>query len=770
MMPGLLHVLVGAATCASGSVHGGRAGGARAPRALVRLSTPATSAGGARLLWADKLSRANDGKVFQFDQISLQLLAGQRLGLVGPNGCGKSTLLKTLAQVETADQGAVERSRGARILYVEQEPPLRGTTIREAVYTGIEADSSSQADCALRAAYAYHMASLAADTQPAAFEAAAAAATAADCWDDDARARAICDVLGLSDILDKDVASCSGGERKRAGLAAALARQPDALLLDEPTNHLDGRAVQWLAELLTTPASNLEMPAVLCVSHDRAFLEQVCADGLLELDRAQLHLYDWKGDYLNYLQLKDERLGAERGVAERARTVLRKEREWMARQPQARQAKSLSRQQRYFKLEDAAAAGGPAAGAQLAGLAGMKRLGGKVLEFTDVTLAPDLADEAARAAAIVVRGFTHTFTPRSRWGVVGPNGAGKTTLLRAIAGQLAPLSGSRVVGETVRFGYYDQRGLEGVAERAAAEAAGGADGGGGGSAVDPMSLRVLEFVARCVDDARRSPDGGAADGAADGASVIEAGAAAAGEGGSADAVARRLLNLLAFPQDKWGAYVGRLSGGERRRLQLLAVLARSPNLLILDEPTNDLDLPTIAALEQFLNDEFSGVLICVSHDRAFVDRACTDGVLAFLGDGRVVPMEGGYGEYLETLKAADGAARAKAEAERRAKAEAASGAGGAVKRAVATSKTALKLSFKEAKEYETIEDDVNALRKELATAEAAVAAACREGKDHVLVAELSAVVDGLAARADAKEERWLELMERVEEVALANAA
>lgn len=181
----------------------------------------------------------------------------------------------------------METARGARILYVEQEPPLRGTTIREAVYTGIEPDPASAADTALRAAYAYHVASLRADTDPAAFELAASAA--ADCWDDDARARAICEVLGLSAILDKEVSDCSGGERKRAGLAAALARQPDALLLDEPTNHLDGRAVQWLASLLTTPASNREAPAVLCVSHDRFFLEQVCTDGLLELDRAALH-------------------------------------------------------------------------------------------------------------------------------------------------------------------------------------------------------------------------------------------------------------------------------------------------------------------------------------------------------------------------------------------------------------------------------------------------------------------------------------------------
>lgn len=223
--------------------------------------------------------------------------------------------------------------------------------------------------------------------------------------------------------------------------------------------------------------------------------------------------------------------------------------------------------------------------------------------------------------------------------------------------------------------------------------------------------------------------------------------------------------------------MGRLSGGERRRLQLLAVLARQPNVLILDEPTNDLDLPTIGALEQLLEEGFGGVLICVSHDRAFVERTCTDGVLAFVGDGKLVPMEGGYGEYLESLQAAEAAARAEGEAERKAKAAAAaSGAASGAAAAAADGSSAsggarragkaAKLSFKEAREWETIEADVNSLRAELADAERALAAACAgdEGSDHVVVAEMSSAVDALAARVEAKEERWLELMERVAEV------
>ncbi|KAG8457222.1 hypothetical protein KFE25_009801 [Diacronema lutheri] len=743
----------------------------------------APAATGARLLWADKLSRANDGKVFQFEQISAQLVAGQRLGLVGPNGCGKSTLLRVLAGVERADAGAVETSRGARILYVEQEPPLRGSTIREAVYCGIEPDTTSAADTALRAAYAYHVAALRAEADSAAFEAAAAAA--ADCWDDDARARAICEVLGLSGIMDKDVAVCSGGERKRAGLAAALARQPDALLLDEPTNHLDGRAVEWLADLLTTAASNREAPAVLCVSHDRFFLERVCSSGLLELDRGALHTYDWRSSYETYLALKDERLSAERGVAERARTVLRREREWMAKQPRARQAKSVARQGRYFELEAAAAAGGPAAGAQLGGLRGMTRLGSKVLELRAATLAPP-GDAAApdRAPPPLVKDFTFELAPRSRWGVVGPNGVGKTSLLRAIAGELALQAGERIVGPTVSFGYYDQRGLDGVADTSAAAAAAAAAAAGegasvvassvstlSGSATDPLAMRVLAFVTRCVDDARGVRGALASAGGGDAPSPFDAAGGSAGGdgtggGGGAEAAARRLLNLLAFPQDKWGALVGRLSGGERRRLQLLAVLARAPNVLILDEPTNDLDLPTIGALEQFLHESFGGVLLCVSHDRAFVERTCTDGVLAFMGDGRVVPMEGGYSAYLDALKEAEGAARREAEADRRAKADAAAAAVASAAIADRPTAKAVKLSFKESREWETIEADVNALRAELAAAERAFAKACAgtDGTDHVLVAELSAQVDALLSRVEAKEERWLELMERVQSV------
>lgn len=326
----------------------------------------------------------------------------------------------------------------------------------------------------------------------------------------------------------------------------------------------------------------------------------------------------------------------------------------------------------------------------------------------------------------------------------------------------------------MRFGYYDQRGLEGAAEAAAlaasvGDAAAGGVGGAAPSAVDPLSMRVLAFVTRCVDDARGS--GSMAEGAG-GAALFDAGGSSAGGdgaggGGGSEAAARRLLNLLAFPTDKWGALVGRLSGGERRRLQLLAVLAKAPNVLILDEPTNDLDLPTIGALEQLLHEGFDGVLICVSHDRAFVERTCTDGVLAFVGDGVLQPMEGGYAQYLESLEAAEGAARAAAEAERRARAaaavEAAAPGGAGAGRPAAK---AAKLSYKESREWESIEADVNALRAELAAQEKALAAACAgaDGGDHVLVAEMSAAVNELAAAVEGKEERWLELMERVAEV------
>lgn len=749
--------------------------------ALHLLSHLGTSSGStstspaARVLWSERLTRANDGKVHQFKDVSVSIGAGSRVGLVGANGSGKSTLLKALAGVERADDGVVESARGTRILYVEQEPPLRGRTVREHVYTGIAPDASSTVDASLRAAFEYHEASTRSETDA---DALARAASAAEgCWEDDARLGAVCELLGLTPILDKDVGTCSGGERKRAGLAAALAREPDVLLLDEPTNHLDARAVDYLIELLTKPAPNRAQPAVVCVSHDRFFLEAVCADGLLELEGGALHAYEWRGEYGRYLELKEERLAAQANVAERARTLLRRERDWMSRQPQARETKSRARIDRYFDLEaTAAGAAGGRRAAELSRLGeGMARLGTKVLELSGAAL----AHPARRAdGAPLLSDVDLVLEPRARWGVVGANGCGKSTLLRAIVGTEPLAAGARAVGETVRFGYYDQRGLE--AEMLDASPTGGdgaapparAAGGGGGSgaaasapagvpAADPLSMRVLEFVQRAVDEARTDGSGHG------GVSETPLGA------GGAEAAARRLLDLLGFPRAQWGALVGRLSGGERRRLQLLRVLARAPNVLVLDEPTNDIDLPTISALEQFLHEEFDGVLLCVSHDRAFVERTCTDGVLALLGDGSVRQMGGGYAEYVAAVRARDEAARlADATA-----APAPGGGGdgsaapasappGAAKRAGRVRTSKKKLSFNEAREYESIEADVERLRAELEAAEAAVEAACTADGAYDQVSELSARAAELALEVEAREERWLELMERAAEVEL----
>lgn len=683
---------------------------------MAVLSLSIASLGIASVLWAEGLSRSNDGSTFQFRDVSLNLPGGARLGLVGPNGCGKSTLLRTLAGVDRSDAGQVGRSKGARVVYVDQEPPTASTgrTVRDVVYGG-GLQAEGPVDEALAALLEYHHASDAGDA--ARLERAALAVTS--CWDVDTAVAAIAERLGVSTIMDCDIRDCSGGEAKRAALASALARDADVLLLDEPTNHLDAQGIEWLVDVLTRPTSNRRQPAVICVSHDRSFLERTCADGLLDLDAGCLVSFDWQGEYARYLELKAERLAAAEGAASRARTLLVREREWMAQQPRARQAKSRARQERYESLEDAAASA-PAASrtADVGAVAGGgRRLGQVVLRLQGATIeraasAGPIGVEAAAkvpATRVVVDDLSLELRPGSRWGVVGSNGCGKSTLLSAIAGNLPLSSGERKVGETVRFGVFDQRGLD-------------LDADGG--------RRVLEYATMAVEEARK------------------AGAAAAGAQ-LADVAARRLLQLVAFPPDRWAAIVQRLSGGERRRLQLLRVLAAQPNVLLLDEPTNDLDLATIAALERWLCDEYEGVLLCVSHDRTFIDRTCVDGVLAFTAPGRVEALDS-YAAYVDRLQQAAAAAAAAEVRESRERPKQRN-----------AGKPRVGLSWKEARELEAMEDLIGEMQKDLAHAEAAVEAACADGSASSFdeMARLSQRAADISDALAAKEERWLHLLE-----------
>ena len=466
-----------------------------------------------------------------FDNASVTLNTGDRIGLVGLNGCGKSTLLRILAGTLEPESGAVRRGRGARIGVLDQDPIIAADTPRDAV-------------------------------------------------NDDWQGLAMLDRLGMAPALDQSVSSLSGGQRKRVALAQLLMQEWDGLILDEPTNHLDLDAVRFLEERLAGFNGGLIM-----VTHDRHVLDRV-TNAVIEIDRGQLHRHTPSGvhrgsGYDAYLAGRAERAEREATAEQVRRNAARRELEWLRRGAPARSTKPKARVDAARALVDTKA---PAAAREgdLELSFGSARLGSTGVEFDDVTF-------TYPGGSPVFCGFTHSFDPGDRVGIVGANGAGKTTLLELIAGRLTQDSGTINVGRTVRVGYYDQTGRE----------------------LDPAQ-RVRDAV---IGDA---PDP------------------------TPEQIS--LMRRFWFDGDAQFAPIGTLSGGERRRLQLLLTLVERPNVLLLDEPTNDLDLDTLRALEDFC-DDWPGIVIAVSHDRTFLDRV-VEQVLA-IGDTRIEQVRGGVAGWLE---------------------------------------------------------------------------------------------------------------------------
>ena len=680
------------------------------PITAAATNSVSPSAGGPRLLYCNSLSKSYDGKRYQFRDISLGVAAGQRVGLIGVNGVGKSTLMKCLAGLEYPDAGSVGFEGRPVVLYVEQEP-ARGQdlaagaqwTVADALTEPMVAGPSAKTPAAamtagaLRAVRMYWAASAAQEAQdPKAEEMLATAmdlmGSADGSWELDQQLEEIGQRLdvGSLEFRRRPVSSLSGGERKRVALAAALAQDADVLLLDEPTNHLDWEAIDWLADHLSDPRRAKRL-SLLLVTHDRYFLERTCGE-ILELDSAAVYSYQSGGSYETFLRRREERLAADDADLSRQQDRLKKEGAWNAKQPRAQQAKSKSRASAFEDLRDAnaqrmtdrtlsaatAGAGvdlGAAAAAAAKAQGGRQRrrpggggakgggaerwLGGKVVSFEGARLSVDTAPATAPATALsassegetllLLDGLSYSFTKGERVGVVGRNGAGKTSFLRVLVGEQPLTEGLRTVGETVRFGYYDQRGLQTAGRE---------------------RQKVLDYV---VSQVTLGVDERAGDGGEAARLLAEFGADAVGVSASSGPsaavgvdVARQLLTKFAFPASRWQDEVAKLSGGERRRLQLLACLAARPNVLVLDEPTNDLDIATLGVLEEYL-DSFKGVLVVVSHDRWFCDRVLSpptpdedesdDGLevrpsslLVFEGRGVVSRFRGVYTDYFASLK------------------------------------------------------------------------------------------------------------------------
>ena len=464
-----------------------------------------------------------------FEDLSLTVRAGDRLGVVGRNGTGKSTLLRVLAGVDAPEQGTVRRGRDVRVAFLAQRPDLAGGDVRSAVGPG---------------------------------------------WG----AAAILERLGMGGLGEADIDTLSGGQAKRVGLARVLVDDVDLLVLDEPTNHLDVDAIAWLEDRLARFRGGLVM-----VTHDRHVLDRVTTR-ILELDRGQGYLHD--GGYASYLAAAAERAEQEATAESVRRNLARKELAWLRRGAPARTRKPKAR----IATATAVVEGrGPApertGDLELAGggqWGETPRLGDKVIQLDGV-------GHGFAAGPRLFQGLDLDLGPGERLGLVGPNGSGKSTLLDLMAGRLTPAEGVVETGPTVRLGYYDQ-------------------------------------IGRALDDGQRVRE------------------AVAGGHGQPNWEQARLMEHFWFDSDAQWAPIGTLSGGERRRLQLLLVLAGSPNVLLLDEPSNDLDLDTLRALEDHL-EAWPGTVVVASHDRAFLERTVED-ALVLDGEGGAAVAPGGYAGYL----------------------------------------------------------------------------------------------------------------------------
>lgn len=656
--------------------------------------------------------------------------------MIGRNGTGKSTFLKILHESYLATNGMassyssstnykytgnVQVPKTVRISMVDQEPPLPADiTVGDAILgivtnldsASINNNSKSLMDVVRRYRIFSQQAENDSNYDADVFMQASADMDYLGGWDVLTKAEEIATKLKVHHLQDQPLANLSGGERKRVALCAALVEEPDVLLLDEPTNFLSLAGVEWLADLLTDRNNNPKL-TILMVTHDRAFLEQVC-DQIVELDRGSL--YEHPGSYSSYLEGKEERLAAEDAAIANAKSKFKVELEWMRRQPQARQSKSKSRIEAFYKLEKSTKPRPRDPNLDLVQISNgdTRRIGTKIVSMKGVTLTfPGKDGDAER---IMLDDFNYDFCNGDRVCLAGANGVGKTTFTKLLTGELQPNKGEVEIGETVVLGVYDQLGLkfDEIAEK----------------------QTILEYV---VDQIQSN------------------GSKSMGENPSE---ARALLRQFEFPRSRWQERISVLSGGERRRLQILSVLSVKPNFLVLDEPSVDCDLDTLSALENYL-DQFKGVLLVISHDRAFADKV-TDHIFVFEGDGVVKDFQGSLSEYgsclveLENQKIQDSIDGDSSDSD----------------------STNTKQSYKEdrAKRNE-VRNVVRQTKKEMTNIERALeklkpkAAEVQSEIDDTssdagwtVLAELTDKLNAINDEIDEKELRWLELGEQLEEM------
>lgn len=600
-----------------------------------------------------------------FRDLSFGLQKGERVALVGANGTGKSTLLQLLSGMDPLE-GKVVKEKGIRIGTLPQNPDFQGVvSIYDFIYS---VDNEQQ-----RLIREYE--ELLAQPDPSQQKLAELSdqLTATDAWEYEHNIKSILHRLQITDF-SQEINTLSGGQRKRLALAKLLIDDPDVYLLDEPTNHLDIETIEWLEKWFTSGQKT-----VLLVTHDRYFLDQVCT-AIRELDGGQL--YSYVGNYRYYLEKKAERDAASQTLLERNRNLLRRELEWMRRQPKARGTKSKARIDAFHVLDEQARQSASQDSVQLQ--VKVSRQGKKILELTDVS--KRFGDRE------IISDFSYVFKKGDRIGLAGQNGSGKSTLLNLITGELAPDKGVVTRGETTVFGYYQQRGLS-----------------------FNESDRVIDLVTDVADYITM----------ADGTTCS----------------ASQLLTQFLFPPKKQFGLVAKLSGGERKRLLLMRVLMQNPNFLILDEPTNDLDIDTLNVLESFLLN-YPGILVLVSHDRYLLDKL-TEQLFILKGDGQVAVYNGNYADYKqseEALRSEKKTAVAVSPTPRTTPAE-----------------TKNKLTYKERMEFEELDAMIPLLEKTIGQRTEAL----NKTSDHLAITEIAEELAKLNYDLEAKTERWLMLSEHL---------
>ena len=603
------------------------------------------------------------GDLVLFENISFGIAEGQRVGLIAKNGSGKTTLLNIIAGKEGYDSGSIVFRRDLRVDYLEQDPqyPEELTVLEACFHHGnstvelikeyercMETEGHPGLEDLVRM-----------DHEKA--------------WEYEQKAKQILSQLKIRNF-DQKVKQLSGGQLKRVALANALITEPELLILDEPTNHLDLDMTEWLEDYLRR--TNLSL---LMVTHDRYFLDRVCSE-IIEIDNRQV--YQYKGNYSYYLEKRQERIDAKSVEIERANNLYRTELDWMRRMPQARGHKARYREEAFYELEKVAKQRLRNDNVKLEVKASY--IGSKIFEadhlfksFGDLKILDD---------------FSYIFSRYEKMGIVGNNGTGKSTFIKILMGQVQPDSGTVDIGETVRFGYYSQDGLQ-----------------------FDEQMKVIDVIQ-------------------DIAEVIEL-------GNGKKLTASQFLQHFLFTPETQHSYVYKLSGGERRRLYLCTVLMRNPNFLVLDEPTNDLDIITLNVLEEYLQN-FKGCVIVVSHDRYFMDKV-VDHLMVFNGQGDIRDFPGNYSDYRDWKEAK---AQKEKEAEKPQE----------EKTARVRLNDKRKMSFKEKREFEQLEKDIAELESEKAQIEELLCSGTLSVDE---LTEKSKRLPEVNDLIDEKTMRWLELSE-----------